>query len=370
MRTATCFLALFFLFSLNAYAQDSQATASAMRASELLARSRAALGGEAQLNSVRSLSLSGRFHRQRAGTKISGELKIELLLPDKFLRSENSNPQPLTFVTTLLAVNGRQVWMNRQVNRPTSDDGSVEQPRGPASASTVEAARASGMRGAAGGNTVTRVNTPTGNTSSEQSVLGARIPTAQGPELNNRAAQISEEKKASSHLRLSSDQAPGLKNPGVRAALESQLRKEFISLALVWLMMAPATVPLEFSYGGAVTDPHGNVEAIEIKGPDDFAARLFLDQTTHLPKLLSYRELISRNAGYVVTAPAPESGENKSEEMAEIAVQLYFYDYRQVGGIRLPFQIIKAVNGKPVDEWRIEKYKLNPDLKPKKFEQK
>ena len=54
----------------------------------------------------------------------------------------------------------------------------------------------------------------------------------------------------------------------------------------------------------------------------------------------------------------------------EIAVQLYFADYRPVDGILFPFQIVKAVNGVPVDEWKLEKFKLNPDLKAKLFEKK
>ena len=36
----------------------------------------------------------------------------------------------------------------------------------------------------------------------------------------------------------------------------------------------------------------------------------------------------------------------------------------------LPFQIVKAVNGAPVQEWKIGKYKINPDLKAKRFEKK
>jgi hypothetical protein len=51
-------------------------------------------------------------------------------------------------------------------------------------------------------------------------------------------------------------------------------------------------------------------------------------------------------------------------------VQLYFADYRPVDGVLFPFQIIKAVNGVPVDEWKFEKLKINPDLKPKLFEKK
>jgi hypothetical protein len=46
------------------------------------------------------------------------------------------------------------------------------------------------------------------------------------------------------------------------------------------------------------------------------------------------------------------------------------YLRRSVNGVMFPFRIVKAVNGVPVDEWEIEKYKVNPDLKPKRFEKK
>jgi hypothetical protein len=84
--------------------------------------------------------------------------------------------------------------------------------------------------------------------------------------------------------------------------------------------------------------------------------------------MMSYREVVNRKAGYVVSArPETEAGPADAQE---IAVQLYFSDYRPVAGLLLPFQIIKAVNGVPVDEWRVAKYGINPDLKPKRFEKK
>ena len=72
-------------------------------------------------------------------------------------------------------------------------------------------------------------------------------------------------------------------------------------------------------------------------------------------------------AGYVVAADGKETPADANQE---IAVQFVLADYRNVNGVWLPFHIIKAINGAPVDEWKIEKYKLNPDLKPKRFEKR
>ena len=64
---------------------DGQASAR-----EVIALARAALGGEASLEAVRSLSASGTFRRPLpfGGAPTSGELDLELLLPDRLKRTE------------------------------------------------------------------------------------------------------------------------------------------------------------------------------------------------------------------------------------------------------------------------------------------
>ncbi|HZS08438.1 MAG TPA: hypothetical protein VFD58_26630 [Blastocatellia bacterium] len=342
------------------------------RAQQLLAGIREALGGEANLKTVRGLSLSGEYRRRVAGKESSGEIKVELLTPDKFLKIEKSNPRPATTLTLWQAVNGNQVWVDRQVSRPSAgDDRSSDAPDVQGARSTPIANASGGMRDVATGNTTVRKNAP-GTATTENSVLGTRIPTPQGPGLDTSPTKIAEEGKASGQKSAATSRPPGIENPEIRAALEKQLRREFICLSLVWLQSAPASFPLDFTYGGVIKTGTGEVEAIDMTGPDDFAARLFVDQKSRRPLMISYREVVRRDAGYVVSAPAGESNQAaaKAEAAQEIAVQLYFSDYRPVNGVLLPFLITRAVNGVPVDEWKIEKYKINPDLKPKRFEKK
>jgi len=374
MKSAALALALTLTFSVVCFAQTRDAPTNAetsARAQQLLAKVRASLGGEANLKQMRGLSLSGKYRRPGPTGAITGEIKIDLLAPDKFLKTEESNPQPLIFVTLLQAVNGDQYWVDRQVRRPDRDDGSAEIARGRSAMPSQIANTTAGMRNTAQGNTTNRTTTPGSSRATDRNVFGTALPTQQGRDRDNPMTQVGEASKAAAQKRDSGASPPGIKNPGVRSVLETQLRKEFICLSLVWLTTTPAAFPLEFSYGGEIKNDHGNVEAIDISGPEDFAARLFVDQATARPAMLSYGELIRKNAGYVVSAAGDaQNTETKPEDIEEIAVQLYFSDYRNVNGVMLPFLIIKAVNGAPVDEWKIEKYKTNPDLKPKKFEKK
>lgn len=62
--------------------------ASDARSVELLAQARKALGGESKLDKIHGLSVEGTFRQESGDTQSSGELKIELQLPDRMLRTE------------------------------------------------------------------------------------------------------------------------------------------------------------------------------------------------------------------------------------------------------------------------------------------
>jgi hypothetical protein len=47
---------------------------------------------------------------------------------------------------------------------------------------------------------------------------------------------------------------------------------------------------------------------------------------------------------------------------------LYYADYRDVGGIQLPFRIRRAVGPDTVEETIFDGFKINSKIDPKKFE--
>ena len=118
---------------------------------------------------------------------------------------------------------------------------------------------------------------------------------------------------------------------------------------------------------------------IDVKGAGGFAARLFLDQKTHRPLMLTYTGKKPR----VVTqtmAGAPRGHEEAEKRVKELEAeaakqpdveyQLRFDDYRNVDGISFPHKLVRSIENEVNEEMEITKVKINPPLKPEKFVKK
>ncbi len=71
--------------------------------------------------------------------------------------------------------------------------------------------------------------------------------------------------------------------------------------------------------------------------------------------------------------PSPEEMRRRIESMpppAPSQVTLYLADFKKVDGVMLPHRLTQAVEGKPVEEWTLEKVKVNPSVKAELFEKK
>ena len=51
-------------------------------------------------------------------------------------------------------------------------------------------------------------------------------------------------------------------------------------------------------------------------------------------------------------------------------VSLYLGDYKKVDGVMIPHRLTQAVDNKTVEEWTIEKVKVNASVKADLFEKK
>ena len=83
------------------------------KAQQILAAARAAIGGE-KLKSLESLSVEGEFRRSMGPMEMSGTLSVDLLMPDKVLRTEVMNMMGGLELTRLEALNGDKVWEDQQ----------------------------------------------------------------------------------------------------------------------------------------------------------------------------------------------------------------------------------------------------------------
>ena len=273
------------------------------RAEELLAQARAALGGDAKLKAVQSLTVSGQLRQVVGGDgeqeQVQGEIQFDFLLPDKFMRTETTGMgDGLVEITRVAGINGEQAFVDAHTS------------------------------GGGGGMVIIR---------------------------------------------------PGPSDPRSLAAQSRALRKEFARQLLAWLLVTPATLPLEYSYAGEADVKDGKADAIDVKGPDDFAARLFLDKQTHRPLLLSYRGPQPRMMMRRQVSDRPDEADKRRKEIEAQAarppdqpppladIEMYFAEYRDEDGILLPHRITRAVNGQFNEEWELKKFKINPPLKADKF---
>ena len=170
-------------------------------------------------------------------------------------------------------------------------------------------------------------------------------------------------------------QAPN--DPEMQAMQLRGLREELSRHLLAWFLTSPTNAELEFSYAGEADTKNGKADAIDVKGPEGFAARLFLDQQTHHPVMLSYRApqprtiLIRRMSGdqdpdqMRQDADAQAAKEIETPPLADF--EIYFDDYRSEDGILLPHHITRSVNDQFSEEWTLNKFMINPSLKADKF---
>jgi hypothetical protein len=310
------------------------------KAAAIMKQVREALGGEAKLASLQALSLRAEFRREATapipgggatfvmmggggslsgGGQVSGTLAIDISFPDKFYREESS-----TGGLSLNRIDGFEG------DRPFLDITS---------------------------------NSP-----------GTRImasPPADDPER-------------------------------VKAALK-RTNTDLARLLLGLVAGTHAAMPVTYAYAGQAESPDTVADMIDVTGPNDFKARLFIDQKTDLPLMLTYVEQERQpvrmtmprgeREGHASDAPrhAPAPGAaglppgldhlspeqraalEKRIEAAQAAppkmveYRMFFSDYREVGGLRLPHEISRATAEKTTEDWQVKEYKVNPDIKADRF---
>lgn len=159
-------------------------------------------------------------------------------------------------------------------------------------------------------------------------------------------------------------------------------RADFARLAVALLLTSPRSMPVNFTYGGEAESPDGKADVIDLKGEGSFTAKLFLDQTSHRPLMLSYRGVSPQIRVQTQTMQGPPGGRGRGEVEAGHAapaappapelvdINMFFDDYRSVDGVMLPHHVMRAVDGKTTEEWTFKTVKVNPPFKPDTFAKK
>lgn len=179
------------------------------------------------------------------------------------------------------------------------------------------------------------------------------------------------------------EQLEGMNRAGVRSA-----RNELSRLMLGWFGMAHPSIAPQYTYYGEAESPDGKAYVIDVKGADGFEARLFIDQQSRLPLMLTYqapqpRMITSagpRGAGPAVGGAASEEERKKMQaefekELEELRTQpppmaehsLFFSEWKPVDGLTFPHRITRSTDGTVTEEWTIDRVRVNPKIDAKKF---
>jgi hypothetical protein len=167
-------------------------------------------------------------------------------------------------------------------------------------------------------------------------------------------------------------------------------------LMLGWFATAHPAAKVQYTYAGEAESPDGKAYVIDVKNADTFTARLFIDQQTHLPLMVTYqapqpRMMTAGGPQRTVTAGGGGHGMNHAsgatdeerkkaqadaeKQMLEVQkqpvvladYQIYFEEWRDADGIKFPFKMRRAMAGTTTEEWTVSKVKVNPKVDPKRF---
>jgi hypothetical protein len=285
------------------------------KAASILTAARQALGGD-KLAAIRTLSARGQTRRLRGNNLVPILFEMDLELPDKYLRkdespAENSDPTSLGF-------NGNDLLQAPPPAAPPARAGAPPVPQAALDATRV-----------------------------------ARIRT---------------------------------------------VKQDFVRFALGMFAQSFDTYPLTFGYAAQAQAPQGTADVLDVRGADGFALRFLIQSDTHLPVMVSWTlpptSVVVAVAGQpapttvapgavVVTAPAPPPASAAQEQKDQYAKdvlalrqkaqatpvehRIYFADYRDVDGVKLPFRLRRAIGADTTEETTFDRFQANPRIAAQKF---
>jgi hypothetical protein len=305
------------------------------KAADILSAARKAIGDK-KLDALKTFSLQSALQRNIQSMQLNSDVEILLEFPDKYLRSEASSGGGM-----VMGAGGSVSGFNG--DRP------------------LQKLNGGGMPG--GGGMVIRMGGSPGSFSS------------------------------GSGEKPSAEQLAEMSKTMVRSG-----RSEASRFMLGWFAMAHPAINAQYTYAGEAESPDGRAYVIDVKSEDAFAARLFIDQQTHLPLMVTYKgpqpRMMTQAAGgravtpmgggggHTVTMTSSMTDEERKKAQAEIDKQIqelqkqpqvmvdytvFFDDWRDADGMKFPFKMRRAMGSETTEEWTVSKVKVNPKIDPKRF---
>ena len=145
-----------------------------------------------------------------------------------------------------------------------------------------------------------------------------------------------------------------------RRARAAAAKQDFVRLTMGMFAASFSIYPLTFAYVGKAEAPQGQADVIDVKGPADFALRLFVNSDTHLPLMVSWQAPAGRG-------PAPGAGPG-GRGSDNVENRLYYADYRDVNGLKWPFRLRRSAGADTVEETTFDGFRTNVKIDAKKFD--
>lgn len=152
---------------------------------------------------------------------------------------------------------------------------------------------------------------------------------------------------------------------------------EFLRTMLSLFLTAPEGFDVDYFYAGAGDVDGAACEIVEAKTGDASVAKIYLSKSTNLPVMMTYQGMDMPRIVKINRDDAKSNADKKDVKVfvreaempmtAEISVK--FSDYRTVNGLQLPFTWTQTANGKAGASISIESYEINPANIADKFNQ-
>jgi outer membrane lipoprotein-sorting protein len=310
----------------------AQATEDPQKGAALMAEARKAIGGEDKLRAVKTLQSKGVYKRTAGNNTQEGDVEVLIELPNKYRRNELSGFAGGPTQERVEALNGDEVW---DLNAAGGGFGGF------------------GRFGRGGGGDFGGGRRGDGGAGGGLRGQGGQGAQAGQPGQGGRGATDPE--------RLKEFQ-------------RRQRQTELARLTLMWLLTTDQPVV----WVGTAQSPEGNADVLEVKAQDGPSTRIFLDQSTHMPLMMTTqggggRGGFNRRGGGPdggappVAAPQADGPRRGGAGGQPITIETHLSDYKAVSGIKLPHLITRGVNGQTNEEWEIKSFKINPSLKGNTF---
>ena len=161
---------------------------------------------------------------------------------------------------------------------------------------------------------------------------------------------------------------PGAMEAQLRARL-MQSQQDFARLMLGMFAGTPASYPVTYSYVGQAEAPQGKADVSDVKGPANFNARLFI-AGNGLPIMLSWQQAAgpAMRPGGPPPPSAPSAPAAPAAPASAPEQRLFFADYKEVDGLKLPFRIRRAAGAETTEETTFDRYRINAKVDPRRFD--